>query len=216
MYSLGVIFFEMCYNPLQTGMERIKVLTELRSYDILFPSDFDQALLMQHTQILQMLLDHDPSRRPNSRGLLQSDLLPPPLVEEAELREMVRHTLANDKSKAYHHLVDSCIGQSMSLSQDISFDMELSRVSTQKAMKKTLIGQEYVRRVAEQVFHRHGALCIQMSHLLPKGKQNVYDRDGSLVQVMTRSGAVVSLPYDLRVSCHLPLHSTIDRLSLSL
>ena len=30
MYSLGVIFFEMCHNPLQTGMERIKVLTDLR------------------------------------------------------------------------------------------------------------------------------------------------------------------------------------------
>ena len=25
LYSLGVIFFEMCYTPLQTGMERIKV-----------------------------------------------------------------------------------------------------------------------------------------------------------------------------------------------
>ena len=25
LYSLGVIFFEMCYPPLQTGMERIKV-----------------------------------------------------------------------------------------------------------------------------------------------------------------------------------------------
>ena len=47
MYSLGVIFFEMCYNPLQTGMERIKVLTDLRSPSVRFPPDFDAALLMQ-------------------------------------------------------------------------------------------------------------------------------------------------------------------------
>ena len=47
MYSLGVIFFEMCYNPLQTGMERIKVLTDLRSPSVKFPHDFDAALLMQ-------------------------------------------------------------------------------------------------------------------------------------------------------------------------
>jgi translation initiation factor 2-alpha kinase 4 len=31
IYSLGIIFFEMCHPPLQTGMERIKVLTSLRS-----------------------------------------------------------------------------------------------------------------------------------------------------------------------------------------
>ncbi len=30
LYSLGVIFFEMCSPPLATGMERIKVLTDLR------------------------------------------------------------------------------------------------------------------------------------------------------------------------------------------
>ena len=52
-----------------------------------------------------------------TQGLLQSDHLPPPLVEEAELREMVRHTLANDKGKAYHHLVEACLGQTMNLSQ---------------------------------------------------------------------------------------------------
>ena len=57
--------------------------------------------------------------------------------------------------------------------QDISYDMELSRATAgQRAnMKKTLLGQESVRRAAEQVFRRHGALSVQMSHLLPKGKE---------------------------------------------
>lgn len=31
LYSLGVIFFEMCYRPLATGMERVKVLVNLRN-----------------------------------------------------------------------------------------------------------------------------------------------------------------------------------------
>ena len=151
MYSLGVIFFEMCYHPMKTGSERIKVLNDLRSLAVKFPSDFDQALLMQQTHILRLLLDHDSKKRPNSQELLQSDSLPPPVVEEAELREMVRHTLANDKSKAYHHLIDSCLGRTMRPSQDISYDMELSRAPAQKNMKKTLAGREMVRRVAEQV-----------------------------------------------------------------
>ena len=47
-----------------------------------------------------------------------------------ELREMVRHTLANDKGKAYHHLIEACLGQTMSLSQDISYDVELSLASS--------------------------------------------------------------------------------------
>ncbi len=31
MYSLGIIFFEMCYKPLLTGMERVKVIGMLRT-----------------------------------------------------------------------------------------------------------------------------------------------------------------------------------------
>lgn len=41
IYSLGVIFFEMCYKPLQTGMERVKILGQLRQKEIIFPDDFD-------------------------------------------------------------------------------------------------------------------------------------------------------------------------------
>ena len=35
MYSLGVIFFEMCYKPLPTGMERVKVIGLLRTVSYL-------------------------------------------------------------------------------------------------------------------------------------------------------------------------------------
>ena len=80
MYSLGVIFFEMSYTPLQTGMERIKILTELRSESISIPSDFDETLLSQHAHIIRWLLNHDPTKRPNSRELLESDYMPPPQV----------------------------------------------------------------------------------------------------------------------------------------
>ena len=31
LYSLGIIFFEMCYRPLSTSMERVKVLGNLRT-----------------------------------------------------------------------------------------------------------------------------------------------------------------------------------------
>jgi translation initiation factor 2-alpha kinase 4 len=37
IYSLGIIFFEMCHPPLLTGMERIKVLSSLRLPEIVLP-----------------------------------------------------------------------------------------------------------------------------------------------------------------------------------
>ena len=67
LYSLGVIFFEMCSPSLATGMERIKVLTDLRSREIRFPADWDSHLLHQQTYIVTWLLDHDPLRRPTSQ-----------------------------------------------------------------------------------------------------------------------------------------------------
>ena len=125
-------------------------------------------------------------------------------MEEAGLREMLRHSLANPQGKPYKHVVESCLGQTMSLAQDISYDMEVVRdavkPSAKKSLRKTLVAQEYVRRVAEQVFQRHGALHAQIGHLLPRGKQRVYGERNQVVQVMTRGGGVVSLPYDLRVA----------------
>ncbi len=80
LYSLGVIFFEMCYPPLTTGMERIKILSDLRSAEVKLPKDFDESLLVQQAYIIRWLLSHDPSSRPNSQELLSSDYLPPPQV----------------------------------------------------------------------------------------------------------------------------------------
>ena len=40
VYSLGIMFFEMCYKPLDTGMERVKILGNLRLPNIIIPEDF--------------------------------------------------------------------------------------------------------------------------------------------------------------------------------
>ena len=41
LYSLGIIFFEMCYRPLQTYMERVQIIGNLRLSEIKFPEDFN-------------------------------------------------------------------------------------------------------------------------------------------------------------------------------
>lgn len=53
IYSLGVILFEMCYKSLTTGMERIKILLNLRSKEIIFPSEMQQADMSRQIHILR-------------------------------------------------------------------------------------------------------------------------------------------------------------------
>ena len=41
LYSLGIIFFEMCYKPLTTSMERVKVLGNLRTVGACLPQRYN-------------------------------------------------------------------------------------------------------------------------------------------------------------------------------
>eukprot|EP00093_Oithona_nana_P000710 00710.XXX_160_2861_1 [CDS] Oithona nana genome sequencing. len=196
IYSLGIIFFEMCTPALTTGMERIKVLSALRTKDILLPEDFDQTAGLQ-AKIIRWLLVHDPSSRPTSWELLQSDYLPPPQVEEAQLQEMVKHTLASHNSKSYRHLIDACLSQSMDLKRDVIYDIDLE---LPKDLKQFLLKQEVARAAIMEVFRKHGAILVTSPQLTPKGKSlEVYDKTEHVVKAMTRSGNVVFLPFDLRV-----------------
>ncbi|XP_022808964.1 eIF-2-alpha kinase GCN2-like isoform X2 [Stylophora pistillata] len=77
LYSLGIIFFEMCHMPLTTSVERVKVLGDLRTEGIIFPTDFDHEGLVKETVVLKWLLKHTPEERPTSQELLQSQFVPP-------------------------------------------------------------------------------------------------------------------------------------------
>lgn len=61
--------------------------------------------------IFRWLLNHDPSQRPTAQELLQSEHIPPPQIEESELQDLLRRTLANTQSKAYRYLIASCFDQ---------------------------------------------------------------------------------------------------------
>lgn len=64
IYSLGIIFFEMCHPPLSTGMERVKILNAIRQPEIVLPrcdqlttkevwmATSDSQLLVQNTFFL--------------------------------------------------------------------------------------------------------------------------------------------------------------------
>ena len=159
-------------------MERVKVLSSLRQPDINIPHSehlttkevisglelltFAYSIFGLKVQVISWLLNHNPNLRPSSAELLQSPNLPPPQLEDAELQEMVRHTLSNTQSKAYKHLVAACFQQNMTPSEDIVFDMD--------TMASTILHQStWLMQTLQEVFvghcKRRGAVFFKVRQL---------------------------------------------------
>ncbi|KAG8033834.1 hypothetical protein G9C98_008315 [Cotesia typhae] len=65
IYSLGIILFELLF-PFSTGMERITILGSLKKN--IYPSDF-AAKHPKEYDLLKMMLDKDPRKRPTAIGI---------------------------------------------------------------------------------------------------------------------------------------------------
>ncbi|XP_054261632.1 eIF-2-alpha kinase GCN2-like isoform X1 [Macrosteles quadrilineatus] len=210
IYSLGVMFFEMCYRPLDTHMERMKVLADLRTDECVLPSDFVDNNKLTKTQLLRWMLNHDPLQRPNSAELLQSEFLPPPQFEECELQELLRRTINNPQSKMYKYLMASCFNQKMTTAQNVTYDMSIS-----KSRSYQYLLQQVVEKT-KKVLELHGAVSLCPPLMMPSG---LCPLPPSTVSVMTRWGGVAMLPHDLRLPfarflAHNPTISQFKRYSI--
>lgn len=143
----------------------------------------------------RLLLNHEVSRRPTSQELLQSDHIPPPVLEECELRELVRHTLSNPQSKAYKYLIASCFQQQLNYIEDVTYDMSVPS-ATKPAVTKSLEIFDLARQAVVKVFKLHGGQCLSTPLLMPKSEY--YKGIESCVTLMTHSGSIISIPHDLR------------------
>ncbi|XP_064621826.1 eIF-2-alpha kinase GCN2-like isoform X2 [Lineus longissimus] len=192
-YSLGIIFFEMCYRPLSTGMERVKTLSNLRQATIELPDDFDEIEMPNQVAVIRWMLQHDPVNRPTSQELLQSDYLPPPQMEEAELNEVLRSTISNPQCKAYKRMIGAMFSQPVSAADEFMFDVDIHKGSF--STHSTLIFN-YVCDTMETIFKKHGAIKVTTPTLMPKN--TLYDQNDQYTCFMNKSGGLVALPYDLR------------------
>nr|CAI5825581.1 unnamed protein product [Callosobruchus analis] len=183
----------MCYKPLTTTMERIKILTKLRLPEIVLPEEFSNKKSERQVFLIKWLLNHDISKRPTSQELLLSEHIPPPVLEERELQELVRHTLSNPQLKGYKYLIASCFEQPVAPAQDITYDKDPSALNVCKPLQV----YDYVKGICEKIFKQHGGQNISTPLLMPKSK--FYDHLDSCVKLITHSGGIVTLPHDLRV-----------------
>ncbi|KAG0224647.1 hypothetical protein BGW42_004971 [Actinomortierella wolfii] len=189
MYSLGIIFFEMCY-PLSTGMERAITLRHLQQPEIIFPEGFPMEKMAAQAQIIRKLLNHNVKERPSSLELLQSDLLPPKMEDEY-IQECVR-TIANPNTPYYHRLMSALFAQSADKHKDYTYDFN-SGNNNYDQFNALFYGR--VRDEMVKIFRCHAAVELGTPLLTPKS--DLHDSDKKSVSLMDSTGSLVQLPYDL-------------------
>lgn len=190
MYSLGVIFFEMCYH-LSTGMERAHILNGLRLADVVFPSDFSQKKTTER-RIIRSLLSHDPKKRPSATELLQSGQIP--VEHQDEIIKEALRSLADPASPWQQQVRDTLFSQPYLLARDLMFDNMGRPIESDNSQDDLLILSQILAKVTEICTH-HGAIRdFNGSALIPRPQSQVNEQIYSLLD---RSGMVLSLSYDL-------------------
>lgn len=159
MYSLGIIFFEMCY-PLPTAMERLHFLTALRLKEHQLPKfpSTDGAL---QSLIVEELISHQPSMRPTPAELLQSAKLPVQ-VEDKTVSQAIKGI--SDESSPYHQRILSALfSPHGSRDSGASVSSQLwdrsDREATQVPSVTFAVSQRLVKERIIECFERHGELA---------------------------------------------------------
>ncbi|KAG6441949.1 hypothetical protein O3G_MSEX002145 [Manduca sexta] len=188
IYSLGIILFEMFHPPLETGMERMMILTNLRTKDITVPREFEVEDNAKQIHVIRWLLNHEASLRPTCAELLSSEHVPRP-VPEGALSGLLSHALSDRGARGYQRLVAACLDQRLSPAEDYTYHngMKVKPGETLAAVKDAVI----------KVFRSHGASEFSPPLLMPRAK--AWDQHPNAVKIMTASGYVCHLPHDLRL-----------------
>ncbi|EAA00405.4 AGAP012368-PA, partial [Anopheles gambiae str. PEST] len=179
-------------QPLNTGMERVKTLMDLRSDAIRLPEALlTDARYSRLVQVIRWLLNHDPQKRPTAEEVLCSELVPRTRLEAEEIQDVVRHILSNPQSRHYKHLIARCFAQASDPICELSYHFDMV------PMIPILPRFDYVKAKLVALFRKHGAIEVVTPLLTPYTKQHA--ARSNTVKLMTHSGSVVTLPDDLRV-----------------
>lgn len=191
MYSMGIIFFEMCY-PLLTGMERDQVIRQLRERKHTLPTDFETPEKVLQGSIITSLISHRPSERPSCAELLRSGKVPLQIEDEA-VKEALK-ALSDRNSPHYAKMMAALFSQKPDTqAKDYTWDMSIS-TGAQSIQANDVLLQNLVKTRLASVFRGHGAVEVQRQLLLPWSDHYA---KSNVVKLFDPSGTLVQLPYDL-------------------
>ncbi|KAF2158103.1 Serine/threonine-protein kinase [Myriangium duriaei CBS 260.36] len=190
MYSLGIIFFEMCHS-LPTAMERITVIREIRKKEHELPEDFSKPEKALQGSVINSLICHSPSERPTSTELLRSGRIPLQ-VEDETIRTALRN-LSDSGSPYYQKIMSALFSQSQDQRvKNFAWDARDER-ATATSLEELRV-RSIARTIAETVFRRHGAEETQRMAILPRS--NLYTNP-NVAQLLDSTGSLLQLPFDL-------------------
>lgn len=192
MYSLGIIFFEMCF-PLKTAMERDRTIRSIRQKDHTLPEAFKTPDKQLQGSIILSLISHRPSERPSSAELLRSGKIPVKIEDN-----IIRHAiegLSDQNSPYYHQMMTALFSQTPTRQvKDYTWDMGQAASAMQNISATLLALRKVVQERLVTIFARHGAVPTNRQQLFPS---SIHYANSNAVQLIDASGTLVQLPYDL-------------------
>lgn len=185
MYSIGIIFFEMCC-AMGTAMERDKLVKELRSEAMKLPDEFnnDKAHEQQKSIILS-LVNHEPSLRPSSKELLQSGKIP--FAGEDLAIERAMASLLEQGTPLYKKAITTLFGQRNKEYIDLAYDAEQVPTTADAQLLRRTIQERLIA-----AFRRHGAVETHRPILIPRSSHYP-----TAMELMDSTGVLLQLPWDL-------------------
>ena len=196
MYSLGIMFFEMC-QTFRTGMERINELQAIRRKEYSLPPSFQAQSNGEKAaqgKLISSLISHKPSERPTASELLRSDMLPL-RIEDGAIRQALSG-LSDPRSPYHQQLMSALFAHDTASAQRVK-----ARAWEAKAHANAFaedVNRTRLRAVAheslENVFRRHGAEEARRDTIFPRS--GIYTSP-NVFQLLDPSGNLLQLPYDL-------------------
>eukprot|EP01125_Pyxidicula_operculata_P015152 TRINITY_DN5117_c1_g1_i1.p1 TRINITY_DN5117_c1_g1~~TRINITY_DN5117_c1_g1_i1.p1 ORF type:complete len:1656 (+),score=455.46 TRINITY_DN5117_c1_g1_i1:21-4988(+) len=185
MYSLGMILFEMC-SQFKTSMERMVAMKNLKKP---LP-ELSKKFVEQHPQISEIILllvDHNPDKRLSTVELLESPFLPAKL-EEQILKEAIRSITSNSRSTIFDYLMEKLFALKPDAHQALTYAL------TKSVPENASIRRMVIDRVVS-IFSRHGAKQFDtpLFMLVPEW----LSLNPNSVHFLDENGLLAMLPYDL-------------------
>ncbi|KAG8158764.1 hypothetical protein KVR01_011207 [Diaporthe batatas] len=184
MYSLGIMFFEMCYPPM-LGMQRAQVLEDLRRPHPVLPADFDHGAAQ--AEIIMSLLTHNPKERPSSTELLKSNKLPDEMESDTIRRAIAG--VADPNSPFFEKILSTLFSKKVDRAKDFVWDMQAQTLSATE-----LLRQRVVKETLVSIFKCHGAVEVPTPNLYPASSHYT-----SAVKLLDSHGSLLQLPFDLKM-----------------
>ncbi|KAK6534763.1 hypothetical protein TWF281_006064 [Arthrobotrys megalospora] len=187
MYSLGIIFFEMCSKPASTSFELQEYITGLKSKEIIIPSCLNPEVKADEVNIIRQLL-RKPSERPDAAELLTNHSIPLRINDDNFNRviESLDDPSTRETRKAV--ILRKLFSEPHKPANDPFYDNKPAKGSA----VDQLVVDMHVKDKILSVFKRHGAVEVTKSFLVPDSKY--YEEDA--LRLISERGDVVQLRYD--------------------